>query len=206
MTWKFDKLIADIYLDHVRQHIPNYDQVIEKSVSCCVDILRTNDSILDFGCATGNTLEKLKSQGFTDIYGVDASQDMLDKCQTPAQYILGNDIPDMKFNAVIANWVLHFNENKEILIEKIYNSLKDDGVFILSEKLKQSDFVRKKYYHWKSSRGVTDEEIKNKEHSLKGKMFLDSLDWYFEKLYSSGFRSAEIIDGSWGFVTLLARK
>lgn len=206
MSWKFDKIIAESYLDHVRSHIPDFDIVIDKTVECCVNNCNINDQILDFGCATGYTLQKLYESGFRNLYGVDNSQDMLNRCNTSATYFCADDIPKIKFNAIIANWVLHFNLNKTQLIKNMYNQLDDNGLVLISDKLSQTKLIQERYYSWKQSKGVSVEEITRKEKSLVGVMNLHALDYYYNTLIQSGFKSVEVIHGGWGFISLIAKK
>lgn len=206
MSWKFDQQVSEYYLDHVRCHIPDFNTVIDKTVECCLNSCDKEDLILDFGCATGYTLKNLYDTGFRKLYGVDSSQDMLDKCDTPAQYICTNDIPKLQFKAIIANWVLHFNFNKEQLIKNIYDQLDHNGIAIISDKLSQSNFIQDRYYNWKQSQGVSIDAIRRKEHDLIGVMNLHSIGYYYDTLTSVGFKSVEVFHGSWGFVSLLARK
>jgi len=206
MTWKFDKHISEIYLDHVSKHLPDFYKVIDKTVECCINYSDQNSKILDFGCATGHTLEQLFYAGFTELYGVDSSQDMLDKCTAPATYLNGNMIPIMKFDVIIANWVIHFNKDKQELLQQIYSNLSPGGMFILSEKLIQSEFIKNRYYDWKLKQGATLKEIEEKEKALKNVMHLNKLDFYTETLSQLGFKNIEIINETWGFVTILAFK
>jgi len=204
MTWQFDKQVAVIYHDHVRQHIPNYDTVVSQSIDCCVDFCNSDDPIVDFGCATGYTLQQLASAGFTNLLGVDSSQDMIDVCDTDiAKY--STNLPPQKFKAIMANWVLHFNENKTDIINQMGASI-DNGFVFISDKMITTDYVSKKYYQWKHSQGVSWEDIKLKEHSLQGVMFIHPIEWYIETLKQAGFVQIEVVDAKWGFVSLLAFK
>jgi len=206
MNWQFDKFIAEVYLDHVQKHIPDFEDVINKTLLCCQKTCNINDPILDFGCATGYTLNRLEKLGFTNLYGIDCSQDMLDKCSTNATLWCRNDIPNMKFKTLIANWSLHFNKNKRQLLENIYNSLDTNGILILSEKLTQSNFVKDQYYAWKRGQGVSNCEIAKKEESLRGIMYCNDISYYYNELERLGFESIDIIHSSWGFVTICAIK
>jgi trans-aconitate methyltransferase len=204
MTWKFDKQVADIYHHHVRQHIPNYDSVVNQAVNCCIDLCAKNDYIVDFGCATGYTLQRLSSAGFTNLLGVDSSNDMIDACDTKIATYSTSLLPQ-KFSAIISNWVLHFNENKTDIIDQMGNSI-DNGFVFISDKMITTDYVSKKYHQWKHSQGVSWEDIKLKEHSLQGVMFLHPVDWYINTLKQAGFSQVEVVDAKWGFVSLLAFK
>ena len=35
--WTFDNKVAEIFPAHARQHIPNYDKVIQKTLDICAD-------------------------------------------------------------------------------------------------------------------------------------------------------------------------
>jgi trans-aconitate methyltransferase len=204
MTWKFDKQVAGIYHHHVRQHIPNYDAVINQSIDCCIDFCNSNDSIVDFGCATGYTLQRLTDAGFTNLLGVDSSQDMINVCDTNiAKY--STKLPEQKFKTIIANWVLHFNENKTDIINQMGTSI-DNGFVFISDKMITTDYVSKKYHQWKYSQGVSWEDIKRKEQALQGVMFIHPVEWYIETLKQAGFYQIEVIDAKLGFVSLLAFK
>jgi len=206
MTWKFDKHVSEYYLEHVRSHIPDFNTVIDKTIECCISSCDKEDLILDFGCATGYTLDKLHQAGFRNLCGADSSQDMLNKCVSPAKYICTDNIPKLQFKAIIANWVLHFNFNKEQLIKNIYDQLENNGIAIISDKLSQSKFIQDRYYNWKQSQGVSIDDIQRKEQSLIGVMNLHPIGYYYDTLTSVGFKSVEVFHGSWGFVSLLARK
>lgn len=203
MSFKFDQ-IANIYNKHVNSHIPNYKIVIEKSVDICKDFER-DAAILDFGSANGSTLQILHDNGFNNLYGVEINRIMLD--YSPNDIAIYNEtIPDLKFDIIMANWVLHFNSDKFSILKKLYEHLNTYGVIIISEKTITSETVKKHYYNFKKFQGVTEEEIIDKEQSLKGVMYLESIEWYLYNLKKVGFLDIDIIDASWGFVTILARK
>jgi trans-aconitate methyltransferase len=206
MTWKFDKQVAEIYHNHVRQHIPNYDSVINQSINCCIDLCAKDDRIVDFGCATGYTIQRLSSAGFTNLLGVDSSKDMIDACDTSiAEYEVNNTLSNKKVKAVLANWVLHFNKDKSTIIEQMGASI-DTGFVFLSDKMITTEYVSNKYHQWKHSQGVSWEDIKFKEQSLQGVMFLHPVDWYISQLQQAGFTQIDVVDARWGFVSLLAFK
>jgi len=205
--WQFDSKFAKIYDDHVRQHIPHYQTVINKAVECCYELCSPSDTIIDFGCANGYTLEKLSMLGFHNLIGIDASKEMIDVCnKNIAKYYHSSTILDKKCKAVIANWTLHFNENKEEIIGDISSQLEEGGFLFLSEKTINSEYVKKKYYDLKHAQGVSRVDIELKEQSLAGSMFLNSIDWYFKILRDNGFKTIDTIDSEWGFVSLLAFK
>lgn len=203
MKFSFDQIVTD-YDTHVTQHIPNYKIVIDKTIAICTSYSKSS-SILDFGSANGSTLLKLHNQGFFNLHGVEINEKMLSLCNKPFAKFY-RELPQIEFDVIIANWVLHFNKDKESILDSFYKHLGRNSVLIISEKLKSNEFVKNQYYKFKTNQGVSQEEIISKEESLKDVMYLDSLDWYLTTLKKIGFRDINIIDGSWGFVTLMASK
>jgi len=207
MTWEFNAEVAKIFVDHARQHIPNYDLVIDKCVNLCDSYLKKDSSIVDIGCATGETLRRLHYAGFNNLTGVDSSLEMLKNCDSNIAKILhSNTFPDNTFDAVLCNWTLHFIKDKEKYLTDIYRNLQPNGFLILSEKTSLDPLAINQYYNWKLSQGVTIEEIKAKELAIKDIMFIDTTEWYLDTLSRIGFKNIQIIDASWCFATFIGIK
>lgn len=101
--------------------------------------------VVDLGCGTGLELDKIwQKNPNIEVTGVDLCQSMLDKllekhsdknlttvCQDYFQYDFGEE----KWDAVISFESLHhfLPERKKELYQKLYNSLKDGGIFILGD-------------------------------------------------------------------------
>lgn len=201
--WKFDSEIANVFSDHAKKHIPNYDLVIDKSVEICKTKSKSSH-IIDVGCATGETLRRLNYSGFTNLYGVDNSKDMLEKCPiSVATYYCENQLPPNDYDVVIMNWTLHFIRDKESYLESIIENLSDTGIFILSEKTSTDDFAKKFYYDYKRRHGVSDQEILDKEQSLKNVMHVNDIEWYLSTLKKVGFKNTHIFDAHWCFTSFV---
>jgi len=201
--------IADNFDSHARQHIPDYNLVIQKTIDICDSNLMKQSSILDIGCATGAIVRSLSNLGFENLHAVDSSQQMLDRCpKNIATYYLSNQFPiiDTKFDAVICNWTLHFIKNKISYMKKIYGALNTGGFLILTEKTENDGLALEKYHNFKRSQGVTEEEIINKANLLKDIMFIDSIDWYLKELKILGFKKISIFHATWCFTSLIAIK
>lgn len=206
MTWKFDANVAQTFVNHARGHIPNYDTVIDKSVAVCKKFLNQDSSIIDVGCATGETLRRLSQVGFTNLTGVDSSQDMLNQCQAPATLICSDQFPAQLFDAVLCNWTLHFVSNKLDYLKQIYNNLKPGGFLIVSDKTSLDPEMIDFYHDFKLSAGVSAEQIQAKAQSVRNIMHIDKPQWYLETLDAIGFSNTQIIDASWCFTTFFCRK
>jgi trans-aconitate methyltransferase len=206
MTWKFDSTIADIFVPHARAHIPNFDQVLEKSVQICQYKLPPEARIVDVGCATGKTLDLLDSAGFNNLVGIDNSQDMLDRCNNKFTLVNSSEFNEINCDAVLCNWTLHFIKNKLDYLQKICNNLNQSGFLILSDKTSLDPLPIHFYHQYKSQRGVDQQEIKNKELAVKDIMFIDSPEWYLDALRHVGFNKIHIFDANWCFTSFLACK
>lgn len=209
MTWKFDKHIAKTFNIHARQHIPDYDRTIALSVDLCEQRLKKDSNILEVGCAIGETIKKLHKKGFKNIHAVDNSPDMLNCCpRNHAKYYCSSSFPthDIKFNAVLCNWTLHFMDNKIEYLQQIYNSLLPNSFMILSEKTESKGLALQQYYRYKTYKGVKYKEIKKKEKLIKDIMFINSVEWYLKNLRSIGFKEIYIANATYCFTTFVAIK
>lgn len=206
LSWKFDQQVAETFVSHARQHIPDYDRIIHKVVDVCKHLLSPNDRIIDVGCATGETLQQLSSAGFTNLFGVDSSQDMLDRCCAPANLVCNDSFPPGHFNAVTINWTLHFIQNKTQYLQDIFNSLTPGGFLFLSDKTSKDPLAIDFYHQYKASMGVSNSDILAKARSVESIMYINNPAWYLETLHDIGFKNTQIIDANWCFTTFLAIK
>jgi len=207
--WKFNKEVAQKFNQHARQHIPDYERVLDLTINLCTQKVKKNSNILEIGCAIGETVSRLSKKGYKNIHAVDQSQDMLDYCpKDAATYYCSSDFPriDLSFDAVLCNWTLHFIKNKIDYLKNIYDSMSSNGFLILSEKTENSGLALEQYHQWKSSNGVSDEEIQSKAKSLEEVLFVDTVDWYLKNLKSIGFKKIYIANSTWCFTTFIAVK
>jgi tRNA (cmo5U34)-methyltransferase len=209
--WSFESGVSEYFEQHARQHIPRYDEITDLCVNICKRQLPDlQSSILDVGCATGNTILKLKAAGFDNLVGVDASASMLAKVQhlDIAEWILSDQFPNQRapYMAILCNWTLHFIKTKQNYLREIYQNLHAGGLLILTEKTANSGLELSLYHDFKRSQGVSEQDIKNKAESLEHVMFIDSVDWYISTLKELGFGDIKIIDASPCFTTFLAFK
>lgn len=206
MSWQFNHKIADIFPVHARQHIPNYNLVIDKSIEIC-KTKPIDSSIIDVGCATGETLIRLHQSGFTNLHGVDSSPDMLVKCpQDIATYYQSDQLPNRKFDIIIMNWTLHFIKDKINYLQSIYDHLSTNGILILTDKTSTDDFPKKFYYDYKKDHGVSEQEILQKEISLEGVMHVNDIGWYMDLFEKVGFKKSYIFDAHWCFTSWVCLK
>ena len=62
------------------------------------------------------------------------------------------------------------------------------------------------YHDYKRAKGVSEEEIKQKQESIKNVMFIVDIEYYFSILKFTGFSKVHIIDSYWCFTTFVCIK
>ena len=98
----------------------------------------TDKSILDVGCGTGVLIEFLQKLKAKDITGIDISKKMIEiaankhkNCEFICNNIIDWKTPK-KFDTIIMYNCYPHLDDKLSLVEKIYNLLNPDGVFIVA--------------------------------------------------------------------------
>jgi SAM-dependent methyltransferase len=205
--WEFNEEVASRFLEIARREIPDYDRVIEKTIEVAHKAGDKSIKVIDVGSATGYTLQRLHDAGFSNLYGVDNSQDMLNKSFAQARLICSDEFPvnEGPFDLVIANWVLHFIPEREQYLKSIRSSLSGQGVLVLTEKTMQSNSAQSLYYDFKRGNGVSEQEIQEKQQRLEGVLTAYPLTWYYSTLASLGFNQIDILNANHGFVTIMAK-
>jgi SAM-dependent methyltransferase len=198
-VWKFNSKVARIFDGHAPKHIPDYDFIIDSIPSIINNKVKHNEKILEVGCATGKTLKKLFYYGYHNLEATEVSKDMLDICPTSlAKYYNINYIPEGKYKCIIANWTLHFNKNKEKFLQDIIDALDTKATLIITEKTSAVD--RQIYNTWKMQQGLSEQEVHEKEESLKSIMFLNDKDWY-ENIFKRNKLKYKVFNNKFGFIT-----
>lgn len=207
MTWVFDSNVAKNFSKHARQHIPNYDEVIDQ----CIDICNTyskSAKIVDIGCAVGETINRLNQNGFTNLYGIDSSRDMLAYCNPKyATYFCSDNLPDLQnIDVALMNWTLHFIKDKQTYLTNVFDQLVDNGTLVLTDKVSLDPYLINFYHAFKKTQGVSEAEIEAKAKSVENIMFINSTQWYLDLLSRIGFKKIFLINASWCFNTFVCLK
>jgi len=205
--WQFDNELALRFQKEAETNIPDYERVID----LCIDIanLKFNkeSTIVDVGSALGYTIDKFNQNGYSYVYGVESSQAMIDNSKQQAYIKLSDTFPtEWNPDFVMANWTLHFVDERKQYIDAIYNSLTENGALVITDKTTQTAEVKELYYNFKRNNGVSNEYIYEKEQKLKGYMNLLPVEWYMNTLKEVGFKNIQIINAKLGFITFYAEK
>ncbi len=222
--FEFDEDVAFVFDDMLDRSVPFYKEVI-KLVANIVELnTKENSTVLDLGCSTANTLLYIdkNSDKKLNLIGYDNSEAMLEVAKKKIKAfgsrieLVYDDIVEVSFprsDVILANYMLQFIRplKRVDFIEKIYNSLYDEGIFIFSEKIIYDDKKFNKqmidiYYDFKKSQGYSDFEISQKREALENVLVPYSEDENKKMIKECGFRSVETIF-KWGnFATFMAKR
>jgi SAM-dependent methyltransferase len=205
-TWKFDDNVASRFQEEANSNIPDYHRVIEMCQQIADSKFGKHSVIVDVGSALGYTVESFLTKGYDNVYGVESSEAMMSNSLHRDRIIFSESFPIMPVDFVMANWTLHFVNERKKYIQDVYDNLNSGGVFVLTDKTPQSDIIKEMYYDFKRSHGVTDEYIYEKEKKLQGYMNLLPVQWYLDTLKEVGFSDIQIVNSKYGFVTFYCEK
>ncbi|WP_024791977.1 carboxy-S-adenosyl-L-methionine synthase CmoA [Lebetimonas sp. JS138] len=222
--FEFDEEVASVFDDMLNRSVPFYKENLNLQIDILKNFLKESDKIVDLGSSTGTFLIELakKSDKKLDLTGIDNSDAMIKRAKNKAK-AFGVDIKFIKTdflnyeiknsNAIIANYTIQFIRplKREKLIKKIYNSLKNDGIFLMSEKLVTNDKKLNKtmidlYYDYKKKMGYSEYEIARKREALENVLIPYTMEENIEMLKTAGFKEVEVIFRWNNFATFIAFK
>jgi tRNA (cmo5U34)-methyltransferase len=222
--FEFDESVATVFDDMLSRSVPFYDEVQKLIVSFVLKNQKDGKKVLDLGSSTAKFLIDLYSRMDTKMHlkGLDNSEAMLKqaraKCKAygaDIELILA-DLITYNFEEqdfITSNYTLQFIRpiQRASLVKKIYNSLKNDGYFIFSEKVV---FEEKKidktmidiYYDFKKAQGYSAYEISNKREALENVLVPYTIEENIKLCIDAGFENVITIFQWANFVTFVAQK
>ena len=221
--FEFDNEVAEVFDDMINRSVPFYKENLDLSINIIKNYLKDGDYVLDLGCSTGNFLIKLaQMKDNLNLIGIDNSISMIKKAQNKAKAFGKKiefkeaDFIDYQFKKnklITANYTIQFIRplKREKLIQKIYNSLENNGIFLMSEKLiaedkKLNKILIDEYYNYKKQNGYSEYEISKKREALENVLIPYTQEENIEMLKNIGFKHIEIIFRWCNFSTFLAFK
>lgn len=221
--FEFDGSVATVFDDMITRSVPYYEVSQNLSVELLSKLLKQNGVVYDLGCSTASMLLKLYGlRKDLNLNGCDNAPKMLEiaKNKALAYGVKINfkecDILECELencDAFILNYTLQFIRpiKRADFIKKLYDKLKDDGIFLFSEKLV---FVDKKftknvieiYENYKEKQGYSKFEIAQKREALENVLIPYTEEENREMLKSAGFKKVECIFRWANFAVFLAFK
>ncbi len=184
----------------------------------------------DLGCSLGAASLAMSTgidaAQLTDvnIIGIDNSHAMLERCQHHINafkhqtkielekgYIQGVEIKNASM--VVLNFTLQFiaKEERENLLQNIYNGLNPGGILVLSEKISfDSEIIDNLlidlHHQFKKDNGYSDLEVSQKRNALENVLLPDTLEHHKNRLNGIGFTDVCCWLQHYNFVSLIAIK
>ena len=221
--FEFDNEVANVFDDMIDRSVPFYKENLKLSIDIVKNYLNNNDKILDLGSSTGTFLINLAKLNLNlNLVGIDNSTAMIERAKNKAKAFgvnikfIEEDFVNYDFGKnklISANYTIQFIRpiKREKLISKIYNSLENNGIFLMSEKLISEDKKLNKilidvYYDYKKKKGYSEYEISKKREALENVLIPYTEEENKEMLKNAGFRHIETIFRWCNFATFLAFK
>jgi len=222
--FEFDEAVASVFDDMLSRSVPFYDEVRKLIISLILSKQKEGMKVLDLGSSTAKFLLDLHSKASVELKlkGLDNSQAMLDRATQKCQAFgadIALELADMltydyeNEDVIVANYTLQFIRPMQRLelIEKIYQGLNDEGMFIFSEKIVFQDKVLDKemidiYYDYKKEQGYSEYEIAQKREALENVLIPFTIQENIRMCKDAGFTKIETVFQWANFVTFVVKK
>jgi len=186
-NWSFKGSVSETFSSHIRKSVPLYDE--GHDIICKIsDYFIKNDSICyDIGTSVGELLLKLSKHHVhkesVKWIGIDCEEDMIKKAHKDGKKYnnISFEVADIinydfeKSDLIISYYTIQFIPPKfrQLLINKIYESLNWGGAFLYFEKVRApdarfQDMMTTLYNDYKLDQNYNPAEIIAKTRSLKG--------------------------------------
>lgn len=202
--WSFSGNIVSGFDNHVANSVPLYKQGHDLILGLSDFFLSKNSLCYDIGSSTGQLIKDLSNHNKEkkcQFIGVDVESDMVLKAKElhlPENIsFICDDILNIelkKCDLIISYYTLQFVKPsvRQIIFNKVYDSLNWGGAFILFEKVRANDarfqdITTALYNEFKLNNGFTPEQIFNKTRSLKGILEPFSTQGNIDLLNRAGF-------------------
>ncbi len=209
MKDKITAFEASDYDKKIKQTLPYYEDFYEQIIGLVKAYNENKLEWLDVGCGTGKmatvAFENVKIKRFTFC---DCSSDMLEIAQERFAYSNAEfslcDVRKMKysseFDVVTAVQVNHYfkKEERRIALQKCYEALKENGLFITFENFAAFSDLGKEIYlnKWKKyqmKKGKSSEKCNQHVERYGKEYFPITLTEHMELMRECGFRAVEIL-------------
>lgn len=224
----FDDAVAEVFPDMIQRSVPGYSNIITAIGMLAQRFVTEGSNVYDLGCSRGAALLEIQrnvsSCKDVQIYGIDNSQAMVERCQlhlnsyhsSNPPTIICDDIQNTDINnasMVVLNFTLQFlaPEDRQLLLDKIYQGLRPGGVLVLSEKLTFDDEtidnqLIELHHQFKRANGYSELEVSQKRTALEQVLRPDTLTHHKQRLANAGFEHTELWFQCFNFASILAIK
>ena len=206
--FEFDEKVASVFDDMISRSVPFYKENLTLIAALVAKLAPQNASICDLGCSTASLLLELWRQnaGYK-LAGVDNSGAMIENARNKSAAFgatidfYHSDLSEFEFfksDIFIANYTLQFIRppQRQALVRKIYENLREGGFFIMSEKILFEDAhlahtIIDIYAEFKQRQGYSRLEIAKKREVLENVLVPYTEKENVAMLESAGFKSVQ---------------
>ena len=228
--FQFNEEVARVFDDMLARSIPLYHEQQSLLEELARRFFQPATQVVDLGCSTGTTLIRLHHAlpDGTALRGYDNAEPMLARarqnareanCADVIEFLPGDlngDLQELDLagsSVVCICWTLQFVRplNRDRLVRKIYDSLSDGGVLIVTDKVLTNDsdmnrFFIDFYYDFKRRNGYSEQEILRKRESLENVLIPYRVDENAELFRRNGFATVETFFQWYNFAGFLCVK
>ena len=184
--WTFGGDVAKHFDDHVKKSVPFYKEGNDLISKVSDFFLSDGSTCYELGCSTAKLSKTLAERHINKnikIIGIDKENGMIVEAKKNCKanknlQIVKKDLLEVEFESsdlIISYCTIQFvsPKNRQILMDRIYESLNWGGAFLFFEKVRASDarfqdILTALYTDYKLDQGYTPNEIIAKHQSLKG--------------------------------------
>jgi tRNA (cmo5U34)-methyltransferase len=227
IDFRFDERVVNVFPDMIQRSVPGYATLIQSIGTMAARHVQPGTHCYDLGCSLGAVSLSLRhaiQQDDCRIIAVDNSSAMIDKARelldtdaasVPVELICAdiNQASIENASVVVMNFTLQFipPEQRQALIQNIYDGLRPGGILILSEKLafedeRSNQFHIDSHHDFKRANGYSDLEISQKRSALEKVLIPETLTQHQSRLHQAGFSFVEKWYQCFNFVSMVAVK
>jgi len=229
--FRFNDAVAAVFPDMLKRSIPGYSASLEAIGSLAARYVKPGTNCYDLGCSLGAaTLAMRQGIRAADcrIIAVDNSAAMIARCEriisradapgavkTSVDVRLGDirDMPISNASMVVMNYTLQFLDldDRDELIGRIQDGLLAGGLFVLSEKVIDTDphmqhLLDDLHLEHKRRNDYSELEISRKRVALENVLVPETVAAHRERLTNSGFAHSAVWLRYFNFVSIVAIK
>jgi len=222
--FEFDAEVAAVFDDMLERSVPFYKESQKITQFFVKKNLQEGGRVYDLGCSTASLLLNIHRdiEVNATLIGLDNSEAMLTQARRKCEAygtdieVVNADILEYDYKEAdifISNYTLQFIRPlvREELIQKIANSLRDEGVFLFSEKVishepKLNKELIECYYDFKKEQGYSEYEIMQKREALENVLVPYSEEENIKMAKNAGFKHCEVLFRWANFATFIAIK
>ena len=223
--WTFDENVTQVFEAMLENSIPGYADMRAWVTRFAQRFIpKERGVVVDIGASRGDALAPLLTlRPRCTFHAVEVSEPMrktmAERFACQPVTIRGDDLRceysvfDQPIDVVLSVLTLMFIpiEHRTRLVNRIFESLRPGGAFLLVEKTIQQDplmdeIFNEEYYRFKADNGYTAEAISRKRLSLEGVLVPLTQQWNEDTLRAAGFRHVQVFWRAANFCGILAAK